>query len=131
MSQHFSFIVFRAKMFSVLLPHRSPPLPHLTTPARSRKRHRKRREKREKAGEKKGKSKEMEGVSYDIGEVWATKKDPVRRRCGTRSFVIYSFGTIKKFALMRIKGMCGGYLTLRFYYTAISGKSNRNNICYF
>ena len=61
-------------MFGVLLPHRSPPIPHLMTPARSRKRHRKRREKREKAGEKKKKSQEMAGVSSNIGELRATKK---------------------------------------------------------
>jgi hypothetical protein len=50
----------------------------------------------------------MEGVSYDIGEQWATKKDPVRRRCGTRSLIFNPSARIKKFALLGIKGMCGG-----------------------
>ena len=46
----------------------------------------------------------MEGVSYDIGEPWATKKDPVRRRCGTRSFIIYSFGEDKEVCPIGDKG---------------------------
>ena len=62
----------------------------------------------------------MAAVSSDFGEPWATKKDPVRQESGTRSFVIYSFGTIKKFALKRIKGMCGGYMTLYDYIIQLS-----------